>query len=234
MTFDEIKNISKKDQPLALRESAKNGDAQSAVAYAKLVFSDKYKGELSGNKSKDTTEKGIARGEAIFNLVNLAKKGDKECAKMAIESNFHGVFAGFGKTLNRVNYSAAYDLCIMMTDGTISDVTNSEKSYYFYKAALLVNLLNKSSMSENVKAACLLLDKAIDLNDEIYSVKAKVKKGVLLYEIGNYDEAKEYLKSDLSSYTALVLLMLISKLEEKHDECRSYKAKAKTVIDNEK
>lgn len=206
--FSDIANLDKKEQPLAYRNLARNGDPESAIAYATLVWKDKYKGEAVGGKVSDN-EKQTARQDAVDFLMAASTNGNLDCSLKGAYATFKGIRGAHDKVLCKTSHSATISF---ITHALEHELPDDEAS----KLCLMMAMSTKMNQAPK-QDVVLALERAAAYNTTPFALRAKAHLGAHAYDNGDYDKAITLLEA-VDNITTSTLLMLIYKNHKKDDE----------------
>ena len=198
-SFLEIASMEKKEQPLAYRNLARGGNCEAAIKYASLVWGDKYKGEVSGNKVPDA-EKKSARQEALDFLITASNIGSLECSLYGIPAAFKGVFGAQNKVLCKINHKSA----ILLISNALTHPLCAEEN----ARLLLIKAMSMKMKGEQAKDVVLVLKEAAKFDGCVYASRAKAHLGIYAYDSKEFDTAIPLLKEFESISTATILMLI--------------------------
>ena len=211
--FSDIANLDKNEQSLAYRNLARSGNPDSAIAYATLVWKDKYKGEVVGSKVPDD-EKKLARQEAIDFLMMASTNGDLDCSLKGAYATFKGVHGSNDKILCKTSHQSTITF---VTNALKHELSDDEASKLCLMRAMSTKM-NQASAEDVVSA----LECAAAYETTTFALRAKAHLGAYTYDSGDFINAIPLLES-FDNITTATLLMLIYKNHIKDNvKCRYY------------
>lgn len=210
MTFEEVMKLPIKERGAPMHELAKAEDDEACVAFAKLVFEDKFKGVVDNTLSKEDAKAAskAVRSDALNQLLNAGKRGYLPAITEGQDAAFLGRRGAFSKVFCPVNYKVAlefYDL--WLTHDT--ELKEEDRALLLMRKATCLRLTNLNNIPWD---QMMELWKEGSTYKGIFAVECSVKIGTYYFDNGRYEEAIPWLKAgDSISITAVALLLLIYK-----------------------
>ncbi|CAH7407676.1 conserved hypothetical protein [Vibrio chagasii] len=204
MDFLEIIALPEKERGQPMLELAKSGSDEACVAYAQLIFKDKYKGTQVDGQSKESA-KVEARSAAPELLMEAAKRGYLPAMILGKDSTFYGVHGAMFKKLCKTDYRTAIEFIDLLLEKPESE---AQKAEALLQKATCLECISSGSDKPWEDIIALLLE-ASSVEGE-FGDRAKVRLGSRAFDESKWDESIELLtpfqKTDLSASAHLVVI----------------------------
>ncbi|MCW8330210.1 hypothetical protein MD588_15475 [Photobacterium sp. SDRW27] len=216
MTYSDVIALPVKERGPLLKSLAESGDNDACLAYAKLIFADKYNGTPSAGQSKDEA-KAEARSSAVTFLYDAALRGHLPSIILGQDAAFLGRQGAFNKVLCKVSFTKAIEFLDLWL---AQEPEPDDRALALFRKGLCLKLMNAETPWAEVES---LWEQSASLGGE-HGIAASAQLGARHFDNGRYDEAIPWLETAKnSSMMAASLLMLIhknhTKSEDDYKEC---------------